>query len=125
MSTRFRINEKSRTATLAGVDYQDLRSIFDGAAIHYHDDLRKLRAKKRLTAHEKESKAWVEHQLKVLETIKQAVDAGIQATFPKRLERPLTKKERWALIDHAKKERELFDRIFSAMMVEARAAHTS
>lgn len=113
MSVRFQIH--GTKATVSGVEQHDIRSIFDAAAINYYDDLRKLRAKKRLTANEKETRDWLEHQLKVLETLKQAVDAGIRATFPKRPERPLTKKERWALVNNSKKERELLDNLLVAV----------
>lgn len=122
MAVRFRIHE-NRTAVLAGVDYNDLRSVFDGAAIHYYDEVRQLRKlgdRRKLTAQERGRLAFNEHQIKVLDMIKAATDAGIAATFPPRPERALTKAERWAAVRERKAERELFDQLHAAVMAEAR-----
>lgn len=105
-AVRFRVNP-NHSATLAGVDYQELRSIFDAAAIHYYDQLSALRKKKRLSGNQKEELAWVKQQLKVLEQIKEATYAGLRATWPQSPERPLTKAERRARVSEARKEREL------------------
>ena len=126
MAVRFRIHE-NRTAVLAGVDYNDLRSVFDGAAIHYYDEVRQLRElgdRRKLAAHERERLAFAEHQIKVLDMIKAATDTGIAATFPPRPERAPTKAERWAAVRQRKAERELLDRLRAAMAEARRKAGT-
>ena len=126
MAVRFRIHE-NRTAVLAGVDYNDLRSVFDGAAIHYYDEvrqLRKLRDRRKLTAQERGQLAFAEHQIRVLDMIKAATDTGIAATFPPRPERAPTKAERWAAVRQRKAEREFLDRLRAAMAEARRKAGT-
>lgn len=91
------------------MNYSDLRSIFDAAAIHYYDDLKKLRKKKRLSGSDREALAWYEHMVKVLDLIKLSVDAGIHATYPTKVVRPLTKKERLATVTAERNERVLID----------------
>ncbi len=108
MSIRFRIHG-SGEATLAGVEQRDLRSILDGAAIHYYDDLAKLKAKKRLTAQDREMLAWLKHMVTTLHAVQGAIDAGIRSTFPKRPERILTKAERLEIVKAERSERELID----------------
>ncbi len=108
-SVRFRIAGKTKSATLSGVNYQDLRSVFDAAAINFHDDLEKLRSRKRRSRDDREAAAWIRNQLKVLELIRGAVDAGIAATYPGRPPRPPTKSERLEAVTKARKERELIE----------------
>lgn len=114
MSIRFRIHA-SGEATLAGVEQHDLRSILDGASIHYYDDLAKLRAKKRLTANDRETIAWLEHMVKTLNALQKATDAGIRSTFPTRPERAPTKAERLAIVKAERYERELIERCLSRL----------
>lgn len=100
MSVRFRIH-KNGSATLAGVDYQDLRSVLDGAAIHYYDDLR--------TERHPESIDFIKHQIKVLQLAKDAVDQAIAATFPPKP--ALTPAQRRKKIRMEREERILIDSI--------------
>lgn len=114
MSVRFRIHENTRQATVAGVHYQDLRSIFSAAAINYYDDLAKLRRKKRLSAQERENLAWVEGQLQIIKTIEGAISDAIAATHPP--PRPPTKADRLRAVQEARKERLLLDSILDQII---------
>ena len=114
MSARFRIHP-NHTATLAGVDHRDLRSVFDAAAIHYYDMVQSLERKKRLTADDREGLAWAKAQLKVLDAIKIAVDAGIKATFPCRPKRVPTKADRLKAVRAVQQERLFLASIIAAV----------
>lgn len=123
MSVRFRIHEKSRMATVAGVDYQDLRSVFTAASIHYHDDLAKLRNKERLTIDDREMQTWIESQLQVLKVIEGAISDGISATYPPR-PKP-TRAERLHAVQEARKRRVLLDSLTDEIIAWGKAQRES
>ena len=78
---RFRI-QSSGNATLAGIYRLDLQSIFNAATLHYQGEFRRLRSKKRLTQDDREMVYHVKNQLKLLDSIKEAVRDAIDATYP-------------------------------------------
>ncbi len=115
-AVRFRINA-DKSATLAGVHYQDLRGVLDAAAIHYYEDLRKLRAKKRPSARDREMLEYVTGMLQVLETTRLAVSAGIAATYPK-YDRAFTPAERLEAIKAERNERVMIDALIDAAIAQ-------
>lgn len=115
MSVRFRIHPNG-TATLAGVGRNDLRSVFDAASIHYHEDLARERDKKKP---DQQMVDFLRHQLQVLDDIRRAVDSAIAATFPPR--QPPTIKERMEAVLRERRERALFEGVLDQIMAEATA----
>lgn len=111
MAIRFRVNPK-KTATLSGVDYADLRSIFAAAQVNFYQDAEKLRSKKRLSSQDRENLAWVKSQISLLEAINLATEQGLSATFPTRPTPPPTKAQRLAAVTAERRERIFLDNLF-------------
>lgn len=118
MSVRLRIY-KDHTATLAGINYQDLRGIFDWAMCALYEDKKRLRAKKSRTKQEEEQLQYLDGMLQVAEEFLKATNAAIAASFPKHT-RTLSKVERYDLIREERRERLLIESIIQMALSETK-----
>ncbi len=111
------------SATLAGVNYRDLRSLFDGAALHAYDALKKAEKDRKLKGAERaEHLAYYRQEIQLLEAINEALLDAIRDSFPSRPERKPTKAERLAAVTEERKERQLLDSLINNIINERRIA---
>lgn len=118
MSMRYRIRE-NRTATLAGVPHQDLRSILTAAAVQYYDEIAKLRKRARPRPGDAEAMAFYRAQVQTLDVLKASMDAEIDRV--NRAGRPVrapTKEERRRAVIEARKERILLEEVLDQALAE-------
>lgn len=106
---------KKGMATVSGIHYRALRDICTFAALHAHDSIERAQQKKKKTAEDKESLDYYQSVLANIRRLEEAIATGIANTFPPRLQRPITKAERWKVVQDSERERKLFDDILDMM----------
>ena len=112
MSARIRIHEKSLTATLAGIDYGDLRSILTLAANSAHDRLR--------TEGDSTSRAYYEGVLKQIKALEEGANPQMdrirrrRSGLPDLVPTPPTPAQRRARIERDRQEEAIIDELVTA-----------
>jgi hypothetical protein len=105
MAPRIKIHKDGR-ATMAGLNYDDLRSILTAAWLNNNESLRKANE-------DPESLGWYATQLKLIDLARASLNAAIARTFPPRP--PPTKAQRLASIRAAIAERKLLEELLDSV----------
>lgn len=127
MATRVRIHP-TNTATVAGINYRDLREIVTAAELHCYDSIAKIKKAKK--KHDAEMLAYNEGLLKAAQALREAIEVGINTVngHPNGygndhlLPSEMTVAERRKRLAETKAERAMFDRIFASMRAAKAAA---
>lgn len=127
MALRVRIHP-SHAATLAGIDYQDLRDVLVAAELNCQESIKKSRnSKGKPRKGMTERLAFETNLLAVTQALRAALDTGINVANGRPdgygtehlLPSEMTVSERRERLAEAKVERDLFDGIFAAMKKHA------
>lgn len=112
MGMRYRITGRE-SATVAGVDHADMRSILTAAANHYYDELRKSARRS-----DPEMEAFCRSQLQVLDALKASMAAEIDRINGRTPRVLRSKAERLRAVTEARRERILLEKILDQALAE-------
>ncbi len=115
---RVRIHADGR-ATLAGLDYSDLKSILTSAWLWRSQEAEKRTHGRKKDCHCEECSAWTKAQLVLIDLARASVDKAIRGTFPPGS--PPSKAQRFATVRETKRFRLVMDEMFADMDREREA----
>lgn len=106
MSIRIKIHPNNKS-TLSGIDSKDLKQLITIASLYCYNRYDEIDSK------DIEYRQYYEHMLDVLKILKEAMNTGIDNTFPKISLLPLTKKQRLEEVEKQRKLNRYFKLIFN------------
>jgi hypothetical protein len=120
-SPQVKLRDANGRASLNGLRYDKLGEILTMAALHCHDSLKNVDVEEKTEEHRRESRAYHNAMLKLINATSKQLDATIRATHPwSRVKREPTVAERLKAVKESRAERLLIDRIVRESIEEAR-----